>query len=89
MIPQHPCVAHNIRCGIVRIAVHFDHDTARGAEKIDNSLSNHILTAELDPSEAVAAQRHPKAFFGLGRVVAHGAGVVLKRVWRDATTRVF
>jgi hypothetical protein len=83
---DHSCIACCVSLSVMRIAVDLDNNTARGAEKVDDPPADDSLPPEFEPLEAAAAQCHPEAFFGFGRIIAHFSGAASQRLCRDATT---
>lgn len=78
-LTQHLRITQRVGLSMMRIAVHFDHNTARRAEKIDDAMADHVLTAEFETGKATVTQGCPQALFRFGRVVAHGAGAGFER----------
>ncbi len=70
----------------MRIAIHFNHDRARWAEKVDDPMSDDILPPEFETGETTVSQRHPQTLFGFGRVVAHRTGTGFEGFCCDFTT---
>ena len=69
--PDHISITHGIDPRIMGHTIDFNHQAFRGTEKIDNSVADYGLSAELKTIEAAGAQLHPQPPLRLGQFAAH------------------
>ncbi len=73
--------APSIGSGIsVCMAINFDDQTLLWAKEIRNGTANHGLPAKLIAAQLCAFEHLPQPLFGLGRLVAHVAGVRIQLI---------